>query len=294
MKRFLSIVLAVITVTALCFVFASAEDKNPLIPEGLAWEYTDNGGCRVDVHFEGGNAIFSGSNPGTWPEAHTYYDKPITVKVDGSKIAFHFEVAGAGGATNITFIFSSPDKSDAYYFPISCNALNAANYDTGSGDLLEGTYKGSIKLSDLINAKTNLSGEAFNKDYVTAEGTLTFAGIQVYSVSGAVITVKQLEVVGASADEPTESEEESEEVSEDESEVVSEEESEVVSEEASEEESTVSEAVSEEASEEVSGETSEGGEEEENSFPWWLIGVCGGIVVIAVIAIILASKKKKA
>ncbi|MBQ0110183.1 MAG: hypothetical protein KBS44_07915, partial [Clostridiales bacterium] len=170
---------------------------------------------------------------------------------------------------------------------------NAANYDTGSGDLLEGTYKGSIKLSDLINAKTNLSGEAFNKDYVTAEGTLTFAGIQVYSVSGAVITVKQLEVVGANADEPTESEEESEEVSEEESEVVSEEESEVVSEEASEEESTASEAVSEEASEEVSGETSEGGEEE-NSFPWWIIGVCGGIVVIAVIAIILASKKKKA
>jgi hypothetical protein len=67
------------------------------------------------------------------------------------------------------------------------------NYDTGSGDLYDGDYTLTISLKDFVATTKLYDGSAFSAGAIV-DGKLTFAGVQVYSVNGAAVTVKTLAI----------------------------------------------------------------------------------------------------
>ena len=195
MRKFLPCLLVLSLVgAAFCLTLtAGADEPNyQLIRSSLQWDDKAHGGCTVSLEAkEDGSYVFSGSLPNTWPAKECNYSDPITVPVDHYSLVYDFDVDG--GNTNITFFFGSA------HFPLSNSALGDVNYEAGSGDLMPDVYKGTVKLSDLIHATTNLNGEAFPESAVT-DGKLTFTGLAVYSVAGATITVRALELIPSSTD----------------------------------------------------------------------------------------------
>ena len=189
MKKLLSCLLVLSMLgAALCLTLTAGADAPTyeLIDADAQWTDVPNGGCTVTIEKKSGAVVFSGSAPGTWPATQCAYTEPISVPVENYSLKYEFEVEN--GNTNITFFFGSN------HFPLSNTALGDVNFEGGSGDLMPDTYKGTIKLSDLVKATTNLNGTAFPEGAVV-DGNLEFTGIVVYSVAGATITVKKLELV---------------------------------------------------------------------------------------------------
>ena len=189
MKKLLSCLLVLSLIgAALCLTLTSGADAPTyeLIDPDAQWTDVPNGGCTVSIEKKNGAVVFSGSAPGTWPATQCTYAESITVPVENYSLKYEFEVDA--GNTNITFFFGSA------HFPLSSTALGDVNFEAGSGDLMPDTYKGTIKLSDLVKATTNLNSTPFPESAVV-DGNLEFTGIVVYSVAGATITVKKLELV---------------------------------------------------------------------------------------------------
>ncbi len=210
MKKALTLlVILTLLASVLCVPLQSSAEgvKYPLINDDDHWDDFPNGGVSVELGKDGnGNYVFSGSIGGTWPATQCVYADPITVDVAKTSLKYDFDVDA--GNTNITFLFGN------FNFPLSNSALGDVNYEAGSGDLMSATYKGTMKLTDLIESVKNYDSSPFDKSLVV-DGKLTFTGILVYSVSGGVITVRKLELVeedGGDTDDP-DSEEPSADVS---------------------------------------------------------------------------------
>ena len=306
MKKTLTFILVLSLLAAvLCLPMSAEKTTYKLIPTDQGWADIPNQGASVTVRKDGGSYIFSGSNPGTWPATSLTYDEPITVSVENTTLKYDFDVDA--GNTNITFVIGS------YHYPLSNTALGDVNYEAGSGDLFSATYSGSFKLSKLVESKKNLGGDPFDKSQVV-DGKLTFTGIVVYSVSGAVITVRKLELVENASDEPdpTESSEDEPEPiadpSEDEPNPPEDSETEPAG--TSEEESLPYDESEEKGVEtsdtpaqsepaEASAETSQGGGNEPVRILgldlWAFILLAAAVVaIIAVVLVFVFSKKKKA
>ena len=173
-----------------------------LIPgEGTEWVKTDVGGASVEVAYDNGTVFFFGSMPETWPSVYAGYQKPITADVDNDLLSIDFTVEN--GATNINFFFDD-GNGGSYTYSISNTALMAAcpeaNVDC-VGDLHDGVYSCTISVADLVSSFATYMGTAFPADAVV-DGKINFVGINVYSVNGAVIKVKDLSIVHNEAEEP--------------------------------------------------------------------------------------------
>ncbi len=297
MKKLFSISLSLLLLLSLFVIPVSAAETYSLVPTDGAWEHTDNGGASCNVAFADGVATFSGSLSGTWPEIHCAYATDFIVNIDEYSLVYDFTVAG--GSTNISFYFTD----EQYTFPLANSALEGDfNYDTGSGDLYDGTYAGVIKLSDFVNSSALLGNTPFDKSLVSPGNTIAFCGIVVYSVNGAVITVNQLELVPndqvvepeTSVDAPVD-ESVADESTETEAPVESTEESAEESAEASVEESVEAESSVAEASEDASvADTSADADDSDasdNGIFWF--GIIAAVVVVAVIVAIVIKKKNK-
>ena len=296
MKRILVSLFAICLVLSMSVFSVSAADSYELIPLGATWSKTDNGGASVTVTENADSVEFGGSTSGTWPCVDTYYDSEDIVKANIDEYSLVYDFTVAGGAININFYFTD-GFGNSSSFTIANNTLGSVNYDSGSGDLYDGDYKGVIKLSDFVNSTAFLNAATFNKDFITEDNEIIFTGIQVYSVNGGVVTVKALDIVAndeTSAPTDDESEAASEAVSEAESEAVSEVESEAVSEEES---KAVSESVSKEESKTESSatvaESSEAETESEGLGTGAIIAIIvAAVAVIAVIVVFIVKKKK--
>ena len=99
------------------------------------------------------------------------------------------------------------DAAGNVYGYTLCNSMFAdRNYDAGSGDLMPDDYVLTISLKDFVATTKLLGGTAFPAE-AYADGKLTFAGIQVYSVNGAEATA-EAPVLTAGESEVVEEEEE--------------------------------------------------------------------------------------
>ena len=289
MKRILVSLFAICLVLSMTVFSASAAESYELIPLGSTWTKTDNGGASVTITEDGDTIVFAGSVPDTWPCAETYYDsdKIVTANIDEYSLVYDFTVSG--GNTNINFRFTDGFGGSETY-TIANNTLGDVNYDAGSGDLCDGDYKGAIKLSDFVNSTAFLNEGKFNSKFITEDNEIIFTGIQVYSVHGATITVRALDIVAnedvqlpedTSSEAPAESESESVAVSEAESVAVSETESKT-------------ESKTESATESVAGSEAESVPTDEASegLGIWLYVIIG-VAVVAVVAVVFVLAKKK-
>ncbi len=194
MKRISIIALTLILAMVLgTFAVSAAPTKEfSLIPGADAtWTDIPNGGVSVTTeHKEDGTVVFAGSVSGTWPCIEHWYAEPIVANVETDSLVIDMNVAS--GNTNINLFFQ--DNSGNTYGYTLCNSMFAdRNYDSGSGDLMADDYVVTISLKDFVATTKLLDGSAFPAGAIV-DGTLKFCGIQVYSVNGAVITVKKLAV----------------------------------------------------------------------------------------------------
>lgn len=288
MKKLITVITAAAMLCVLLCFGTSAEGLS-LLPDNGAWSPDDNGGCTCTVTFAGGEVVFEGSQPGTWPCTKNFFSPDESHGVDISLYALHYDfIVENGGNTNISFYFSKDLESmdNGCVFTLSNTALGDVSYDAGSGDLAVGTYAGYIPLTEFVASTTLLGSNTFDSSYIDADNKIYFTGVQVYSVSGAKITVYALELVPMTEvpDEP------SQEPSEESSETPSAEPSDEPSTEPSDEPSTESETSPADTSSDAA--SSEAPASSNGSFPWWIVAVIAAVVVIAVVVLVIVKKKK--
>ncbi len=295
MKRFSIISLLLIFAVVLSAFSVSAENSYDLIYEGADWRNNDQGGASVTLDFSSGDAVFSGSLPGTWPNIYTNYpaEKQINVAVDEYSLSYDFTVEIGG--TNILLYFTNADGQN-FAYTICNNSLGNVNYEAGSGDLQAGDYSGKIKLSDFVNSVKFLDNSGFDKTFII-DGALNITGVEVFSVNGAKITVRDFSIVknGTTTEESKPAEDSSEPADEstEESAVESSEPAAEVSEEKTESSKPA------ESKSDITEDTSDIIEEVENNenvsvLGGWLWVIVGAAVLVAIIvAIVIVIKKKK-
>ena len=287
MKRIIALFVSFILVCACIALTAGAEEGSyTLIPseENVDnWTKTACQGYNLEIEYVDGAAVFSAES--VWPCAEYFYtdEEIVTVSVEDYSLVYDFSVST--GATNINFTFTDGFGSTAVY-SIANNSLGDVFYDAGSGDLYAGDYKGAVKLSDFVNSTMFLGGTTFPQNLIV-DGNITFSAIQVYSVSGATVTVRELSLVPTS-EIPEEPVDESSEVIE-ESSVVIEESSEAVIDESS--EAAIEE--SSEAAVESVEESTDTTVSEDEGLGIWLYVIIGAAAVVIVIVIVVIAKKKK-
>ncbi len=293
MKRIISILSIIALVSALFLVNVSAADGLSLIPEDGTWLKNDNGGASCNLEFVDGAAVFSGSFAGTWPDTTCYYDAEDYITADIDEYSLHYDFNVTGGFTNVSLLFAN--GSGSFSFPIANSTLGAVNYDAGSGDLGEGDYSGYVALSDFVNSTKLYDNSTFDQNCIV-DNAITFCGIQVYSVSGGVITVNALEVIAnddiveEESSEPEESTEESVEESAEESAQESATESDEPADES--EKAPVDESAQESATESDEAPADDDSADTDSGNGWliWVIIAVAAIAIVVVVIIILKKK----
>ncbi|MBQ6183226.1 MAG: discoidin domain-containing protein [Clostridia bacterium] len=156
-----------------------------LIPVTNHWIFTDiTSGDTVGVinraHYErqeDGSLRFVVGGTDLYPLVTYYYEEAKVYNVARGTLNYKFTTDRHN--TNITFIFEDANGAP-YSFPLANSAAGFAEgqYNAGTGDILPGTYEGSIALADLV-ASTSLYG---NNPFPEADATeLKFTGIQIYA-----------------------------------------------------------------------------------------------------------------
>ncbi|MBO4860543.1 MAG: hypothetical protein J5530_03260, partial [Clostridia bacterium] len=156
-----------------------------LIPVTNHWTFTDiTSGDTVGVikkaHYErqeDGSLRFVVGGTALYPLVSYNYEEAKVYDVARGTLNYKFTTDRHN--TNITFIFEDANGAP-YSFPLANSAAGFAEgqYDASSGDILPGTYEGSIALADLV-ASTSLYG---NNPFPEADATeLKFIGIQIYA-----------------------------------------------------------------------------------------------------------------
>ncbi len=131
-------------------------------------------------------------NPYTWPYAAYAYDAKYLVPATAT---IEFDLTVSCSATSIVLYFGGdlPHFDDAAWpGTIKLNSYISGDVDSYSGDLNSGTYKGSIKVSDLIK-----SGRLEADCYVGE--LLWLSGIKVYTVgyNNSGVEFRSLKLSGA-------------------------------------------------------------------------------------------------
>ncbi len=192
MKRSIIVVLTLIFALMLGMISVSAEAPTyELITEDSQWLSLPHDNAICTVEWVNGNAVFSGSTAGNWPSVTTKYGaaNAITVNIEDYSLVYDFTVEG--GNTNISFIFSEADHT----FPLSNSSIGSPDVDPGSGDLLPAVYSGKVSLTDFVNSTSFLDNQLFDIALISDNNELTFHGVQVFSVGGGVITIRELKLV---------------------------------------------------------------------------------------------------
>ncbi len=134
-------------------------------------------------------------NPYTWPYASYAYDAKILVPSD-AVIEYDFTISSSAASISLFMGGDVPGLDDAknpHY--LSLNEFLTDNLDSQSGDILPGTYKGTVAVEDLL-----ASGAV--PDECRPSGYLWLSGIKIYVVGyhGNSITLRTFTLSGAYQD----------------------------------------------------------------------------------------------
>ncbi len=129
---------------------------------------------------------------GAWPYATYIYDNMLLLPEDA---VIEYDLTMTASATSINFYVggSLPDlygdsmtdeAAGRQYFKLN-SYISSTKIDAGSGDLLNGTYKGSVKVSDLAVGEKG-----------RVNGMIALSAIKLYTVGseGTTLTVNKLQV----------------------------------------------------------------------------------------------------
>lgn len=284
MKKVLTLIAIFTLVLSVSLISASAATASLLPTDATVWEhYLEGGTTEITVTVTDGVTVVASKGTIDWPCAALSLaeEDQITVPVAGTSLEYDFTVEN--GFSNIMFFMKGDSPSgytqNMYIRMVDCiSAFGIAD----STDIKPGTYTGSITLEEMLAAMTEY--DDYLADAVNADGTLTFSGLKIYVVSGAVVTVNKLQLVATGEITTGTTSEESiveSDVVSSESEPVST----VVSEEEEDDDTSSTVATSVTASQDTSTD------ENENSNLVLYIGI--PVVVLAAIGIIFAVAKKK-
>lgn len=153
---------------------------------------TEVNGELAKLKLDNGSIVVYGSTA-AWPYAYFNIANPVSVSTAEYELVYDFTVTG--GKTNIILFCegSTVDDNNNYISNLTHNIAADGSAQRPSGDdLLEGTYTGRIKLSDL-----DLSNVAVKED-----GKLTISSVKVYTVGGAEVKINKfaLEKIATSSD----------------------------------------------------------------------------------------------
>ncbi|MBQ3069440.1 MAG: hypothetical protein IJD01_05805 [Clostridia bacterium] len=131
-------------------------------------------------------------NPYTWPYAVYSYDSKILLP---STATIEFDLTVNCSAASVVLYFGGdlPHYDDAVWpANLKLNSFMTTNVDSVSGDMKSGTYKGTVKVSDILN-----SGRIDASAYVG--NCLWVSGLKVYTVgyNNSGVTVRKLKVNAA-------------------------------------------------------------------------------------------------
>ena len=167
---------------------------------------TANDWCNPIIMCSGSNALveetalssggytFKNTSEGgfTWPYAVYVYDDKLLIP-DDAVIEYDLTVGGASTSLNLYLGGAVPDlDGDAVHDDVAGRSyvklnsfISSKNIDAGSGDLTSGTYKGTIRVSDL-----GIS------DADRVAGMMWLSAIKVYSVgnNNTTLTIRKLKV----------------------------------------------------------------------------------------------------
>ncbi|MBR4278789.1 MAG: hypothetical protein IKT34_01310 [Clostridia bacterium] len=290
MKRLLAVSVALVLMLCVSVFSVSAADTYKLIPTDADWTTVPCEGYEITVNVTENEAVFSAD--GYWPAAETNYgSKVIKASIDDYSLVYDFSVST--GNTNINLYLSDGFGSSATY-TLCNNTLGNVSYDPGSGDIAAGDYKGVIKLSDFVKSTAFLNSTAFPAGMITADNEIIITGIQVYSVAGATVTIKQLELVPNDEADVPDVDESGVESGVESSEVESDVESTVESSDSESSEATTESDASSETSSEASSEaSSDASEADEGGLSTGaLIAIIAAAVVVVAVVVVLLLKKK--
>ncbi len=128
---------------------------------------------------------------GSWPYAAYVYESKILVP-KSAIIEYDITVSSDSASINLYLGGSIPVVDDgASPSMLKLNSLITDKLDSGSGDILKGSYKGSVSLSAV-----NVS------DTVLVDGLIWLSGIKIYAVGAtdSSVTIRKLTVTGYTQD----------------------------------------------------------------------------------------------
>jgi len=148
---------------------------------------TDGGYSFVNVTESDEGAGGAMLRPYTWPYAACAYDAKILLPSDA---VIEYDLTVSSSAANITLFMGGDlphfdDGANPNYMVL--NPFISDNLDPTSGDLLPGTYKGSVPVSSILEA-------GLVPDECRPSGHLWLSGIKIYVVgySDSYVTVRKL------------------------------------------------------------------------------------------------------
>ncbi|OGO89697.1 MAG: hypothetical protein A2Y15_04420 [Clostridiales bacterium GWF2_36_10] len=153
-----------------------------------------------------GNAIVVSGSVASYPYAYYNIETPVTVNIDDFELVYDFTVSGDGSANIVLFCEGSTVEDNSNYISDLTHAIvedGDPQRPNEGDDIIDGTYTGKIKLSDL------------NLEHVTLleEGKIQISAVKVYTVNGGVVTINKFAIESIATLEV--SEDESEDESED-------------------------------------------------------------------------------
>ncbi|MBQ9415212.1 MAG: hypothetical protein IJU16_08835 [Clostridia bacterium] len=138
-----------------------------------------------------GATVFTNVGGTIWPYAGYVYDSKVLLP-DSAEIEYDLTVAAASASINLYVGTVAPDLtsySDPGRTIIKLNSL-IGDTDEGSGDLLPGTYKGTISVSDL-----NVGAGQREGDNVLLSGIKLYV-VGSYNKTGETVTIRKLQTRG--------------------------------------------------------------------------------------------------
>ena len=207
MKKATAILSALLVAVMMMAASVCAAEIN-LIPEDADWVMTEAGGSGASWSY-GENGLTVKDNGAGRPNIAYSLETPLTVDVANATLSY--KITNVNTAGNIAILITLSDTEvivpHRLFTDEGIDFEAGTGYDSGSGDLMNGSYEGEISLANLKVADgVNL------KDYTPADGKITITAISLYATGGAEYTVNELSISdGKTAEESSEAPTESSE-----------------------------------------------------------------------------------
>lgn len=192
MKKLLIVNLMIILLIGV-FCLPALAGGISLLPDDIdVWIPIEYDGEIATAEIREGATVIRGSQ-NSWPAVGYGLEGDNSITLDINSSAFEFDLTTKDGNANIVLYMkgSTPFNYDTVQtkcvFLAKC--IEEENIHFCSGDLLPGTYKGSISFKEL-SEHSEFPDNSLNND-----GTLTITGIKIFTVYGAKVTVRALTIV---------------------------------------------------------------------------------------------------